>query len=1575
MKRKIKLIVAFFAVISFSFGQNSNGVLNGMDSEQVQTEIQTTTFKGNVLFGEKTSKIIPVLTFATPNVEELLVEDELRDKNGTFYRYGVGIDVNITTQNSGVWEKNEKGDKVWRLKINYPGALAMNFIFDKFYLYDNSYINVFNQKGEQVHKTYTAENTMEEGMNNLSLCKGDLLTIELVEPKGSRTSILEMNQLFYAYRGYDNLGYQQKHVVGFGNSGNCEVNVNCSPAGDDWQDEKRGVVKILMLAGQSAGLCSGSLINNTAQDCKPYVLTAMHCAVGASQSQMNNWRFYFNYEATGCSNPSSDSQVTDNYITGCQKVAGSNDVSGNTISKSDFYLASIGSASNQSATISTLKSFNAYWNGWDVNNTAAPSGAGIHHPAGDIKKISYFTSSATSVSYSGINANTHWKVYWGQTGNGQGVTEGGSSGSPLFTYNNGNSRIVGKLSGGSSYCYAPNQPDLYGKISYDWTSAGSTNATRLKPWLDPTNSGVMVLDGSSDPCAAPTNDPPVADFVADQTAVYPGTTVNFTNTSTNNPTSNAWVITPSSGWSYAGGTNASSSDPMVTFNSVGTYTVKLTATNAYGSDSKTRTNYIVVGQTPEICDTLTNIVSGDQIYSYTFNGGDGYVYGNNYIPMNAFAEKMSYTSPIYLTGATFYFIKASAASSASTIKVKVWDDNGGEPGTELVSKDVNIQEIVDGITPTSFTPTNVQFDTPLSVSGDFYIGFQISTTPGDTVVMGVPEEFTSDPNRDNSVFFNFASSNSENIPAGWYVGDDLFTGGLKNAMHIYAGVTTVPPTASISSSATTVCAGSTVNLDASGSTNMDTNEWLVTGGTPAQPTGTNPTVTMTDVGTQTVYLLAANSCGFSHIDSMNIEVLPQPTVNISASQTTICSNESVTLNANATGATSYSWSPSTGLSCTNCASPTANPSVTTTYTVTASNGSCSATDNVTITVANGAANAAFTMDGTTLCLGAILNVDGSTSNGADSYAWTFSGGTPSTGSGATSSTVFNTAGTHDISLTITNSCNQTDVVTHQVTVLAAVSATVTPMDENCGNSDGSISISATGGTGNYIYSIDGGQTSGSNSNFNNLAAGTYSVVVSNSSSTCDSYTTTVTIGNNSSADITVGPDQTSCGGESITLTASGNGTIEWFVGGTSVGTGTSITVSPTTTTTYSAVLTDGNGCSDTETVQVTVASEITAGFSYVNSTYCQNDGDVTPDIDNGATSGVFSSTSGLSINASTGEIDLNSSTPGTYTVTNTVTSGSCPPISETFVVTVNASPAVNAGNDVGLCEGETVTLSASGADSYQWDNGVTDGVSFTPTVGTTVYTVVGTGTNGCTSSDDVTVTVSAAPIVNAGPDQTICEGEGITLTAVTNSGTVSWDNGVVNGVVFNPTETTTYTVTADNNGCTSTDEVTVEVLPKPEVDAGDDQMTCINYGSTPLAGTPAGGVFSGDGVVNNMFNPGDAGVGVHVLTYTFTNGQGCTNTSTLEFTVDACAGINEDEFSNITVSPNPATDYIEVNVSGSNSVSEIRMLTVQGQLVQANVKQVSANKTIINTANLASGPYFIQFVTNNGLITKKVIIQ
>jgi len=133
------------------------------------------------------------------------------------------------------------------------------------------------------------------------------------------------------------------------------------------------------------------------------------------------------------------------------------------------------------------ENFNAFWAGWDNRDFASNSGYSYHHPAGDIKKINTYSKQLNSSRFDDKGPeNTHWEVYW-ETG----VTEGGSSGSPLFNFKG---QIVGVLTGGGSSCTSTNESDFFGKISYSWTYKSDINS-QLKHWLDPANKGLEYIVG------------------------------------------------------------------------------------------------------------------------------------------------------------------------------------------------------------------------------------------------------------------------------------------------------------------------------------------------------------------------------------------------------------------------------------------------------------------------------------------------------------------------------------------------------------------------------------------------------------------------------------------------------------------------------------------------------------------------------------------------------------------------------------------------------------------------------------------------------------------------------------------------------------------------------------------------------------------------------------------------------------------------------------------------------------------------------------------------------------------------
>ncbi len=233
----------------------------------------------------------------------------------------------------------------------------------------------------------------------------------------------------------------------------------------------------------------------------------------------------------------------------------------------------------------------------------------------------------------------------------------------------------------------------------------------------------------------------------------------------------------------------------------------------------------------------------------------------------------------------------------------------------------------------------------------------------------------------------------------------------------------------------------------------------------------------------------------------------------------------------------------------------------------------------------------------------------------------------------------------------------------------------------------------------------------------------------------------------------------------------------------------------------------------------------------------------------------------------------------TMVATTTYGSATCESLPASTSVNV-VYPVVSAGPDQTVCTSQPVTLSGSGAVTYSWDNGVTNGVPFTPGT-TTTYTVVGTAANGCQAADQVVVTVNNTIPVSAGPDQTICIGQPVTLSG-SGAQTYTWNNGVTNGVPFSPVTTQTYTLNAtDAFGCQGTDQVVVTVNPLPVVDAGAPQSVCAGIPVT-LNGSGAQTYTWNNGVVNGQpFTP----TGTQTYTVTGTNANGCSNTDQVTVTI------------------------------------------------------------------------------------------
>jgi len=403
----------------------------------------------------------------------VLNEEEKLAKDGSLSHIGYSLSTDISIDNSGTWTDLPDGGKIWQLQIKAPSALALVVYYDNFKLPVGTKLFLYNEDKTQVIGAFNWYNNDISGYFANELIYGDIVNIEYYEPERVFSKpLIHINQIGYIYKGVS----VKKNTNWTEPSEPCEVNINCSPVGDNWQDEKQGVARILVTTPGGQGWCTGSLVNNTNQDCTPYFLTAWHCYEDATATQLNQWIFYFNYEASGCATPTTE--PTSNSMTGASLKAAA-DITGG----SDFILLQL----NQ--TVPT--DYNPYMNGWNRANSVTGPGVGIHHPNTSIKKISTYNTTTTA-TYSGSATNAHWEIFWVSNSNGWGVTEGGSSGSPIF---DANSRIVGTLTGGSSNCSAQSSPDYYGKVYYHWDQNAGGTTTQLKTWLDPAGTNPTTLDG------------------------------------------------------------------------------------------------------------------------------------------------------------------------------------------------------------------------------------------------------------------------------------------------------------------------------------------------------------------------------------------------------------------------------------------------------------------------------------------------------------------------------------------------------------------------------------------------------------------------------------------------------------------------------------------------------------------------------------------------------------------------------------------------------------------------------------------------------------------------------------------------------------------------------------------------------------------------------------------------------------------------------------------------------------------------------------------------------------------------
>ncbi|MDP5076007.1 MAG: trypsin-like peptidase domain-containing protein [Flavobacteriales bacterium] len=408
--------------------------------------------------------------------EELWAMADKSDRNGTLPIYGKIIEQPMNALTDGEWTYFPNGDKMWQLRVYSPGALSMDVFFKQLYLPEGSQLFAYTGDREWFVGPYNSDENSETGLYRTPEVFGDDLVLEYYHPfEVMEQPVLNISGFGHYFRFVHDDRFERA-------SDPCEVDVKC-PEGVEWADDMKAVVKLSIPSPDGVGLCSGTLVNNTSYDCRKFILTAMHCTETSTTANFGSVVVRFNYQKSACGSGISASAQQK---TGTVRLADSNDGGG--ASGSDFCLLEM--------TQAIPATWSVYYAGWNANTTAPTASTSgwkaicIHHPAGDVKKIS---TAGTVSSGTWQTSGHHWRVNWIQTVTNWGVTEGGSSGSPLF---NKDHQIIGTLTGGGSYCDAPTAPDYYGKMDKHFTSNPNPANEDLVDWLDAAGTGLLVCDGS-----------------------------------------------------------------------------------------------------------------------------------------------------------------------------------------------------------------------------------------------------------------------------------------------------------------------------------------------------------------------------------------------------------------------------------------------------------------------------------------------------------------------------------------------------------------------------------------------------------------------------------------------------------------------------------------------------------------------------------------------------------------------------------------------------------------------------------------------------------------------------------------------------------------------------------------------------------------------------------------------------------------------------------------------------------------------------------------------------------------------
>lgn len=592
---------------------------------------------------------------------------------------------------------------------------------------------------------------------------------------------------------------------------------------------------------------------------------------------------------------------------------------------------------------------------------------------------------------------------------------------------------------------------------------------------------------------------------------------------------------------------------------------------------------------------------------------------------------------------------------------------------------------------------------------------------------------------------------------------------------------------------------------------------------------------------------------------------------------------------------------------------------------------------------------------TTFCNGGSVVL---TATGTGTYQW-YNGATAITGANSSTYTA-TTAGSYTVIAT-NGACVSTASNAIVVTLTTPPAPTVSAGGATTFCQGGSVVLTATG-SGSFQWYEGTTAIPGANSSTLTVsAAGSYSVEeISGGCTSARSTSTTVTVTPLDNATFTYANTTVCAGSANVTPTVTtAGGTFSSTSGLVFADPSTGeIDVAGSTNGTYTITYTTAGTCPNTSTVSFTVTNAPDATFSYPNSSYCTNGTDPMPVFTTGS-AGSFTSSGGLIINPSSGEITLATSIPGQYTVTNTIAaSGSCPATSATATVEVLEVPTATISGSGSLCGGTAPSASVALTGSGPWDITINDGTTTNTVAGITTspytfvpsvigtYTITNVTDGTCSSTGTGSVVITAGTGYTSTNNQTICPGGSYTINGNTYTLAGSYNDTFTAQDGCDSTVTTNLSITNINVGVTKNGFS----LTSDMAGASYQWVDCAS--NTDIAGA-----------TSQTFNPtvdGDYKVKVTVA--------GCTEES-------ACTevkgiSINEAFMTNVNVFPNPSSDYVVVN-AGSFTIDRISLVNIEGKILSStNVNAVNAT---INLSNVSDGLYFLYIYSADNMVIKKLI--